>query len=286
MIWGMPTWKSKFPEIKLEERTPLVDRLVEYIEEQKRYIEILREEINRLKDHKNKPKIRPSTLNSQKKKKQKNQKRKNSDQELPAKPDRFEVIEVQGVPEGSRFKGYRTYQVQELVIHSERIEYRLERWQLPNGHYVVAQLPFDIQKGHFGPTLQAYVLHQHHHQGVTQPLLLSQLREWGIKISSGQLNHLLIDGKENFHAEKDGLLSAGLQVSRYFHVDDTGARHAGKNGYCTHIGNELFAWFESTGSKSRLNFLNLLHQSHTDYYLTDYAFSYRLSEKDFGLLSC
>ena len=132
------------------------------------------------------------------------------------------MIEVQGVPEGSRFKGYRTYQVQELVIHSERIEYRLGRWQLPNGHYVVAQLPFDIQKGHFGPTLQAYVLHQHHHQGVTQPLLLSQLREWGIKISSGQLNHLLIDGKENFHAEKDGLLSAGLQVSRYFHVDDTG----------------------------------------------------------------
>ena len=60
MICGMPTWKSKFPEIKLEERTPLVDRLVEYIEEQKRYIEILREEINRLKDHKNKPKIRPN----------------------------------------------------------------------------------------------------------------------------------------------------------------------------------------------------------------------------------
>jgi hypothetical protein len=29
-------------------------------------------------------------------------------------------------------------------------------------------------------------------------------------------------------------------------VDDTGARHKGKNGYCTHIGNEWFAWFEST----------------------------------------
>ena len=55
-------------------------------------------------------------------------------------------------------------------------------------------------------------------------------------------------------------------------------RHAGKNGYCTHIGNELFAWFESTGSKSRLNFLNLLHQSHTDYYLTDHAFSYMVKK--------
>ncbi len=31
-------------------------------------------------------------------------------------------------------------------------------------------------------------------------------------------------------------------------------------GYCTHIGNELFAWFESTESKSRINFLSCLSQ--------------------------
>ncbi len=37
-----------------------------------------------------------------------------------------------------------------------------------------------------------------------------------------------------------------------------GARHQGKTGYDTHIGNELFAWFESTESKSRVNFLELL----------------------------
>ncbi len=71
----------------------------------------------------------------------------------------------------------------------------------------------------------------------------------------------------------------GLQVSRYIQVDDTGARHRGRNGYCTHIGNELFAWFESTGSKSRLNFLNLLHQSHTDYQLTEHSFSYMIRKK-------
>jgi hypothetical protein len=49
-------------------------------------------------------------------------------------------------------------------------------------------------------------------------------------------------------------------VSQVLHTDDTGARHAGKNGYCTHIGNELFAWFESTESKSRINFLSCLSQ--------------------------
>jgi len=32
------------------------------------------------------------------------------------------------------------------------------------------------------------------------------------------------------------------------------------NSYCTHIGNELFAWFSSTESKSRINFLSCLGQ--------------------------
>ena len=103
MICPMQTGKSKLPEIKLEERTPLVDRLLEYIEEQKQYIEILREEINRLKEHKNKPKIRPSGLNSKKNKQNKNKSknRQNSNQKSPSKPDRFEVIQVKEVPVAS-----------------------------------------------------------------------------------------------------------------------------------------------------------------------------------------
>ncbi|HIG39727.1 MAG: hypothetical protein ABGY96_11595 [bacterium] len=41
-------------------------------------------------------------------------------------------------------------------------------------------------------------------------------------------------------------------------VDDSGARHQGKNGFVTHIGNDWFGWFQSTDSKSRVNFLELL----------------------------
>jgi hypothetical protein len=51
------------------------------------------------------------------------------------------------------------------------------------------------------------------------------------------------------------------------HTDDTGARHKGQNGYCTHIGNELFAWFSSTESKSRINFLGCLSQGGTPLYV-------------------
>lgn len=41
-------------------------------------------------------------------------------------------------------------------------------------------------------------------------------------------------------------------------MDDSGARHQGRNGDVTQIGNDWFAWFASTGSKSRINFLELL----------------------------
>jgi hypothetical protein len=127
---------------------------------------------------------------------------------------------------------------------------------------LTGQLPRAVAGSHFGATLVSYLLYQHHHCHVTQPLLREQLREWGIEISSGQLNALLQEGKERFHAEKDGLLSTGLALSAYVTVDDTGTRHQGKNGYVTHIGNEHFAWFQSTGSKSRINFLELLGAGH------------------------
>ena len=99
----------------------------------------------------------------------------------------------------------------------------------------------------------SYILYQYYQCHVTQPLLLEALHEWDIDISSGQINRLLTENNDAFHAEKDALLSAGLAVSGYIHVDDTKARHQGQNGYCTHIGNEFFAWFESTDSKSRLS---------------------------------
>jgi hypothetical protein len=104
--------------------------------------------------------------------------------------------------------------------------------------------------------------------------LLEQLREWEIDISAGQINALLSADKDIFHHEKNELLVAGLEVSNSITVDDSGARHKGKNGYVTQIGNDLFAWFASTGSKSRINFLEQLHAGSITYHINEEALSY------------
>ena len=278
------------PNVSEEELSPLVAELLdicclqqELILSLQEQIQILRDEIVILKNQRPKPKIKPSNLENRpdkKKKKQESGKRSGSD-----KRDKdltiHKTIDVRpdNVPEGSRFKGYDHFTVQDIVIRPHNTLYRLERWQTPAGDYIVGKLPKELEGSHFGSILISFILYQYYHAHVTQPLIREELLEFGVDISAGQVNRIITEGKDVFHSEKDEILSAGLEVSRYVHVDDTGARHKGRNGYCTHIGNELFAWFESTESKSRINFLTLLQGKHTDYVLNDDAFEYMAAQK-------
>jgi hypothetical protein len=168
----------------------------------------------------------------------------------------------------------RDFVVQDLRIAAHNTRYRLEVWQTPDGERLVGTLPSDLYGGHFGADLRRDVLHQHHHCQVTQPLLHEQLREWGIDISVGQIDALLAGHTGAFLAEKDELLTTALAVSRWITVDDTGARHQGRNGYVTQIGNDWLSWFAGTYSKSRINFLQLLQAGELHYTLNSHALEY------------
>ena len=184
-----------------------------------------------------------------------------------------QVIKAAAVPEGSGFKGYEPFLVQDLVISANATCYRRERWVTPDGRTIVAPLPEGVD-GHFGPELRRFVL-MHYHQGQsTLPRLVALLRSVGLAISKRQVQRLLTDSQEDFVSEAQAVLRAGLETSAYVSADDTGARHAGKNGFCTQIGNEWFTWFRTRSSKSRLNFLDLLRAGHTDYVLNDAAYDY------------
>jgi hypothetical protein len=87
--------------------------------------------------------------------------------------------------------------------------------------------------GHFGRELQRFVLVQYHQGQSTMPRLLALLRSVGVSISKRQLVRLLNENHDGFIAEAQDVLRAGLETSPWFSVDETGARHAGKNGFCT-----------------------------------------------------
>jgi len=245
-------------------------------------IQQLRDEIAILKGIKPRPKIEPSILADDKKDedeasgKKPPVKRPGSNKR--SKTANLKIHETKkmrpdNLPPGSYFKGYREFTVQDILITPHNTLYRLERWETPEGNPFEAQLPSDV-KGHFGSSLKSYIIYQYHQCHVTEPLILEQLREFGIDISSGEINNILTENKDVFHKEKDGLLPAGLSSSLYVHTDDTGARHNGKNGVCTVIGNQWFTWFKSTRSKSRINFLKLLRGGEKDYVLNAEAMEY------------
>jgi hypothetical protein len=272
------------PDIPESERTPLVLLLLDIIQQQQEQVARLEDEIALLKGLKPRPPIRPSILesppepppNSPQKRPGSDKRPKNAQLTI----HRQVLVPLPDPPPGAVFKGYEDYVVQELILHAQATRYRRERWQLPNGSSRLAPLPADVIPGdHFGPVLQSFVLDQHHGQRVPQGLLLAQLRRLGLDISAGQLNNILTQDKEVFHHEKDEVLQAGLQASAYVGVDDTGARHQGHNGSCLLIGNDLFAYFHSSDSKSRLNFLETLRQPYTDYTINEVARAYWAEQK-------
>ncbi len=287
----------ELPEIGPEERTPLVEtllglirQLLDRVAELERFQQELRDEIARLKGQKGRPDIKPSTL------------------EKPDPPGdaagaetgegtgggrrrgkptgprtaklvihATTTVEPTDLPPGATFRQFEPLVVQDLKLESWNTQYERARYDLPGGGSVLAPLPagvLPIEGGHFGAHLVAFILSQHYQALVTQPVLLEQLWDYGIDISAGQLHNILTDNRDHFHQEKAEVLAAGLTSATYIGTDDTAARHQGQNGYTTAIGNDLFAVFETTDSKSRVNFLHALQGELRTYVINETTVAY------------
>ena len=253
----------------------LVLKLLEEVAELRRTVASQRDEIARLKGGSGRPNIKPSGMDkaTEPSPTAGSEPRRKGSKTSKLLIDEERTVKVAAPPRGSRFKGYKNFVVQDLVIRPHVVNFRRERWQGPDGGMVMAPLPAGIS-GHFGPQLRRFVLAQYHQGQVTVPRLLALLRAFGIVISKRQLVRLLTAGQDGFLAENRDVLRAGLSSAAWITVDDTGARHKAANGVCTQIGNTHFAWFGTTRSKSRSNFLDLLRAGHGDYVVNAEALAY------------
>ena len=257
-----------------EELRRLVGELLGEVDRLRAENAALREEIARLKGHKGRPKIKPSGMERASPEPATRAKTKRSQRGMAAKRVVHEerVLAI-AAPPGSRFKGYEDIVVQDLRLEARVIRYRRQRWLTPDGRTLVAPLPAGVE-GHFGPELKRFVLLQHHQGQVTAERITAFLASLGVAISKRQVVRLLTAKSAALIAEAKAVLRAGLASARWLTVDDTGARHRAQNGVTTQIGDDRFAFFATSFSKSRRNFLEILRAGHLDYVVDEAALAY------------
>jgi hypothetical protein len=200
----------EFPELPRPEERPrwleaLLAEIATLREENHRLREenqALRDEVARLKGQKGKPSIGPSRLTGKDRKDNPGKRVRRGG--CQRRIDRTQVIKAKDVPSGSRFKGYADYVVQELVTKAETTQYRVEKWLTPAGEIVTGELPAEVGDGHFGATLRSFILYQYYHCQVTEPLILEQLREWGVTMSAGRAASSTVDSLKVIGCQQGG----------------------------------------------------------------------------------
>src|SRR5271156_405591 len=186
--------------------------------------------------------------------------------------DRTETLSVEA-PAGSRHKGFEDIIVQDLMLKAETTRYRRERWGTPEGARLIALLPAGIVGG-CGPHLHRLVLMLHFQGQMTCERIVALLTGLGLAISKRQVVRLVTARLDSFRAEDEAVLRAGLAGAPFVTVDDTGARHAGKACFTTHIGSDRFTAFRTGPGKSRLAFLNRLLGGTARYVINAAAIAY------------
>src|SRR3954465_6432278 len=219
-------------DLSAAELRSLVVSLLETVAQLEARVAALTEENAQLKGLKGRPKLKPSgmekgtdPLPAASGKTDRPQRRRDPPKSARLIVDEDRVVPLSPQP-GWRFKGFKVYTVQDLVIETRVVRYWRPCYRTPEGRLVIAPLPAEVT-GHFGANLVRHLLTQHYQCRVTMPLLRQQLQDVGILISAGQISNLLTKGHEAFHTEKAAVKQAGLETARWISVDDTGARHLG-----------------------------------------------------------
>ena len=241
----------------------LVEKLFGKVQEQAEEIQRLRDENNRLKGEQGKPKIKankPAPQLSSEKERRESKPHQKTSKQAEIRIDQVEVLEIddQQLPQDAKFKGYQDAIVQDIEFRTKNTKFRREKYYSPSQKQTyLAALPAGY-KGQFGPGVRAWILALYYEAGMSEPKILELLHTVGMQISAGQISDFLIKDQEQFHAESEAVVRAGLASSPWQHLDSTGTRVNGKNEQCHILCNPFYTAYCTLPFKDRLSLLRVL----------------------------
>ena len=145
--------------------------------------------------------------------------------------DRQEIRQVdpQILPPDAEFKGYVDVVVQDLVVTTDNVLFRKEKFYSPSEQRTyLAALPAGYA-GEFGPGVISWILSLAYASGISQPKIKDLLQTVGLTISAGEISNILIKRHGAFHQERQDILMAGLASTSWQHLDSTATRVYGQN---------------------------------------------------------
>ena len=255
-----------------ENALKLVKMLLNQIEEfsielrkARKEIQELRDETNRLKGEQGKPDIKsntpqPAAKHSSEKERHKTRERHKKSKKANIVIDREEVLKIDReiLPGDAVFKGHEDVVIQDIALQTENVLFHKEKYYSPFEHKsYLAGLPAGYE-GQFGPGIKTLTRTLYFGSQMTEPKILEFLGHIGIQISPGQISNMLIKGQEEFHAESDAVVEAGLRSTPYQQTDDTLTRVNGQNQSCHILCNPLYTSFHTRPHKDRLTVLDVL----------------------------
>lgn len=275
-------------QIEDEKMRHLVGGLLNIIEDLRTEVRGLKEENQRLRDENNhlkgeqgKPNIKAkkaSQNHSSEQERRQSKKHQKKSKRSQIKIDREQTLKVDPkcLPSDARFKGYEDVVVQDILVRTDNILFRKEKfYSKSTGKTYLAPLPAGY-RGEFGPTMRTQVLVLYYASQMTEVKIHEWLSQVGIQISMGQLSNMLIKGQDVFHQEASASYKASLEVCPWQHIDDTGTRVNGDNQYCHLVDSPLATHYRTLPSKSRLTVLKVL--------LNQKSLKFRLNQEALDLL--
>lgn len=227
----------------------------------------LRDEINRLKGEQGKPDIKASkTADSETSKhSSETERKKKRDRHQSSKKDKIEInrkevvkVRAEELPADAQFKGYVDVVVQDIVIKTDNVLFRKEKYYSPStGKTYLAELPRGYE-GEFGPGVKAFGLDMYFEVGASEPKIIGFLDRVGLEISKGKLSDLLIKDQDVFHTESDAVYESGLRSTSYQQTDSTLTRVNGQNQNCNIVCNPFYTVYRTLAHKDRMSMLDVL----------------------------